>query len=45
MFNLKGQIGDLIFHKDDTINAVLKIDTQTDTLLINGDGPYTRVTP
>jgi hypothetical protein len=45
MFNLKGQAGDLIFHQDDTINAVLEIDTQADTLLINGDGPYARVAP
>jgi hypothetical protein len=45
MFNLRGQVGDLTFNKNDTINAVLKIDTETDTLFINGDGPYTRVTP
>jgi hypothetical protein len=45
MFNLKGQMGDLIFHKGDTINAVLEIDSEADTLLINGDGPYSRVTP
>ncbi|MFZ2098746.1 MAG: hypothetical protein WAV05_19100 [Anaerolineales bacterium] len=45
MYDLKGQTGDLIFHQDDIINTVLKIDAETDTLLINGDGPYTRVAP
>jgi hypothetical protein len=45
MFNIKGQAGDLIFHKDDTINTVLKIDTETDTLFVNGDGPYSRLMP
>ena len=45
MFNLKGQAGGLVFHKGDTLGAVLKIDEEADTLLINGDGPYTRVTP
>ena len=45
MFNLQGQVGDLIFHKGDTIKTVLTIDTQSDTLEINGDGPYSRVTP
>lgn len=45
MFNLRGQAGDIIFDKYDTLGAVLKIDPEGDTLLINGDGPYTRIAP
>jgi hypothetical protein len=44
-FNLQGQYGGTVLYRDDTQSAVIKIDTEADTLMINNDGPYTRVGP
>ena len=45
LYNLRGQYGDIVLHRGDTLAAMVKIDTQADTLTINSDGPYTRVSP
>jgi hypothetical protein len=45
LFNLQGQYGSMLLHRDDTMSAVIKIDTEADTVRINNDGPYTRVSP
>ena len=45
LFNLQGQAADIVLHRDDTLIAILKIDTEADTLRVNNDGPYTRLNP
>jgi len=45
LYNLQGQAGDTVLYRNDTLSAILKIDTVSDTLKINNDGPYTRVGP
>jgi hypothetical protein len=43
LFNLKGHMGGMAINKDDTLTIVIKIDPDTDTIKIDGDGPYIRV--
>jgi hypothetical protein len=43
LFNIKGHIGGMVIHKDDILTIVIKIDPETDTIIISGDGPYIRV--
>jgi hypothetical protein len=45
LFNLQGQAGDTVLYRDDTLNAIIKINPEADTILINHDGPYTRNSP
>lgn len=45
LFNLEGQYGGTALHRDDTLTAVIRIDTSTDTIKINNSGPYTRQSP
>jgi len=45
LFNLQGQYGDTVLYRKDKLTAILKIDTEADTLKINNDGPYTRLSP
>jgi hypothetical protein len=45
LFDMKGQLGGTVLHKDDTQTIVIKIDTEADTIKISGDGPYTRIGP
>lgn len=45
LFNLKGQYGDMVLHRDDTLYLEIQLDIQADTLKINSGGPYQRVTP
>jgi len=45
LFNLQGQAGDTVLYRDDKLTAIIKIDTETDTIRINNDGPYTRISP
>lgn len=45
LHNMRGQVGDIILDKADVMSAVIKLDTEHDTIRINGDGPYTRVSP
>ncbi len=45
LFNLQGQYGDAVLHRNDTLSTAIKIDTEADTLRINLDGPYTRIGP
>ena len=45
LFNMKGQIGGTVLFKDDTLAIVIKIDPETDTIKVSGDGPYTRLRP
>jgi hypothetical protein len=43
LFNMTGDMGGITLHKDDTLTIVIKIDPDTDTITISGDGPYMRV--
>jgi hypothetical protein len=43
LFNLSGQNGDNVLSKEDELTLVIKINTQTDTIQINRDGPYSRI--
>jgi hypothetical protein len=43
--NLEGQNGDMILHRDDKLYADIQIDTKADTLMINSEGPFSRVSP
>lgn len=45
LYNLQGQAGDTVLYRTDTLSAILKINTEADTLKINNDGPYTRIGP
>ena len=45
LYNLQGQAGDTVLYRRDTLSAILKIDTEADTLKINNEGPYTRIGP
>ena len=45
LYNLQGQAGDTVLYRTDTLSAIIKIDTEADTLKINNDGPYTRLSP
>ena len=45
LYNLEGQNGDIVLHRDDTAYADIKLDTENDTLIINSKGPFTRVGP
>lgn len=45
LFNLEGQYGGTALHRDDALIAVIRIDTATDSIKINNDGPYTRLSP
>jgi hypothetical protein len=45
LFNLQGQYGGMVLYRDDTMSAVIKIDTEADTVRINNDRPYSRVSP
>ncbi len=45
LFNLEGQNGDIVLHRDDTLYAEIQINTETDTLIINSKGPFTRISP
>lgn len=45
LFNLEGQQGGMALHRDDTAFAQIKIDFDTDTVMINSSGPYTRISP
>jgi hypothetical protein len=45
LFNLQGLYGGMVLYRNDTMSAVIKIDTEADTIRINNDGPYTRIGP
>ncbi len=45
LYHLKGQNGDAVLHKDDTLYAEISLNTEADTLTINSKGPYTRIKP
>ena len=45
LYNMQGQNGDTVLHKDDTISIVITIDQEADTIKIYSDGPYSRVSP
>lgn len=45
LYNLQGRAGDTVLYRTDTLSAILKIDTEADTLKINNEGPYTRIGP
>ncbi len=45
LYNLEGQNGDTVLHKDDTLYAEIQLNVQADTLTINSKGPYTRIEP
>ena len=45
LFNLQGLYGGTVLYRNDTMSAVIKIDTEADTIRINNDGPYTRIGP
>ncbi len=45
LYNLQGQNGDIVLHRDDTLYAEIQIDTEKDSLIINSKGPYTRIKP
>jgi hypothetical protein len=43
--NMRGQMGGMNINKDDTFTIFVRIDPDTDTIMVSGDGPYTRVGP
>jgi hypothetical protein len=45
LFNLEGQNGSMALRKNDTATITVEIDPDSDTLMINGDGPYSRFSP
>ncbi len=45
LYNLEGQNGEIVLHRDDTLYAEITIDTTADTLTIDSKGPYTRINP
>ena len=45
LYNLDGQNGDIVLHRDDTMYADIQVNEDADTLTINSDGPFTRVNP
>lgn|GEM_PF-3472575 len=45
LFSLQGQYGGTILYKDDTMQIVVSIDPEADTIEISGDGPYSRLSP
>jgi hypothetical protein len=45
LYNLQGQNGDMVLHKDDMLYANIVIDMNADTLIINSHGPFTRIQP
>jgi hypothetical protein len=44
LYNIRGQIGGTVLN-DDTMTIIIKLDPETDTIKISGDGPYTRASP
>ena len=45
LFNLQDLYGGTVLYRNDTASAVIKIGTEADTIRINNDGPYIRVSP
>lgn len=45
LFNMKGQNSSITLNREDTMSLVIKIDESSDTIWINGDGPYSRISP
>ena len=45
LYNMRGQIGDIVLYKDDTMTIVIKLDPETETIKVSGDGPYEHVGP
>jgi hypothetical protein len=45
LYNLQGQNGGTNLFRDDSMTIVIKIDQEAGTIRVNGDGPYTRVSP
>ena len=43
LYSMKGQIGGNTLRRSDALTLVIKINPEADTITINGDGPYTRV--
>ncbi len=45
LYNLEGQNGDIVLHRNDTLYAEIQLDTEKDTLIINSKGPFERISP
>ncbi len=45
LFNMQGQTAGMQLHRYDTQTLVIRIDQEADTISVNGDGPYIRVSP
>jgi hypothetical protein len=45
LYQLKGQNGEIVLHKDDTLDLEISVDIDADSLKINSSGPFTRLSP
>jgi hypothetical protein len=45
LFNLQGQVGDIVLRRDDTMSATITIDQEQNAIYIDHAGPYSKASP